>query len=78
MDIFTSQDAQLKRWLSYTARQVSFKRARAEGDSAYSPRKDAAGIPEGFVPDLEVNRLVLGNKVSDKERELTPHFGQPT
>ena len=66
---FTSTDAQVKGWLSYTARQVILDglRARAEGETPYFPRKDAAGIPEGFVPDLEVNRLVLDNKVSDTE-----------
>ena len=41
------------------------------------PRKDALAIAEGFVPDLEINRLVLDNKLTDKERETVPHLEQP-
>ncbi len=79
MDFFTAPDAQLKRWLSYTARQILLEglRARAEGESAAFARRDAIGIPTGFVPDLEVNRLVLDNKVTDREGELIPHLQEP-
>ncbi len=53
----TSPGAQLKRWLSYAARQVICEglRARTDGETNLSPRKDAIGIPAGFVPDLELN-----------------------
>ena len=76
MDFFTSPDAQLKRWLSYTARQVICEglRARANGETCLFPRKDAQGIPAGFVPDIELNRLLLDNKLSEKEKETIPHL----
>ena len=79
MDFFTAPDAQLKRWLSYTARQIILEglRARAEGENNTFPREDAISILPGFVPDLEANRLVLDNKVSDRERELIPHLQEP-
>ncbi len=76
MDFFASPDAQLKRWLSYTARQIIFEglRARAEGETSGFPRKDAKGIPLLFVPDLEVNWLLLDGNVSEKLIEATPHI----
>ena len=41
MDFFTSPDAQLKRWLSYTARQAMCEglRARANGETCFFPQK---------------------------------------
>ncbi len=77
MDFFTAPLAQVTRWLSYTARQHIFEglRARAEGETSGFPRKDAKGIPLLFVPDLEVNRLLLYGKASDKLMESIPHLG---
>mgnify|MGYP000214292680 CR=1 FL=1 len=79
MDFCASPDAQLKRWVSYTARHILCEglRARAEGENHLFPRKDAVGIPAGFVPDLELNRLLLGNKITDKEKETIPHLENP-
>jgi hypothetical protein len=77
MDFFTAPLAQLTRWLSYTARQHIFEglRARAEGETSGFPRKDAKGIPPLFVPDLEVNRLLLDGKVSEKLMEHSSFRG---
>ncbi len=38
------------------------------------PRKDDIGIPAGFVHDLELKRLLLDNKITDKEKEVVPHL----
>ena len=79
MDFFTAPDAQLTRWLSYTARQNLLEgiRARAEGETSGIARRDARGIPTGFEPNLEVNRLLLDNKVRDQLREQIPHLQDP-
>ena len=67
LSLFAAPDAQLHRWLTYSARQHNLEtlRARAEGETSTYGRKDATGIPPGFVPDYEVNRLLLDNKVSE-------------
>ena len=59
LNFFAAPAAQLRRWLDYTARQSNLEklRARAEGETSLYVRKDALGIPPGFVPDFEVNRL---------------------
>ena len=78
MDFFKAPLAQLSRWLSYTARQHIFEglRARAEGETTGFHRKDAKGIPDLFVPDLEVNRLLLDAKISKALFEATPHIDE--
>ncbi len=74
MYFFTSHDAQLKRWLSYTARHVICEglRARTDGETNLSPRKDAIGIPAGFVLAQEFNRLLFDNKVTEKGERSNP------
>ena len=52
-------------------------RARAEGETSLYTRKDAIGIPPGFVPDYEVNSLLLDRKISEKQYESIPHLGEP-
>ena len=79
MDFFTAPDAQLKRWLPYTARLIILEglRARSEGENNTFPRKDAIGILPGFVHDLEANRLVLDNNIGETLSEVIPHLEGP-
>ncbi len=73
MDLLTAPSAQLERRLSYTARQIILEdlRARAERETTGFAKKDAKGIPRGSVPDLEANRLLLDDKVSE-HMEIIP------
>ena len=77
-EFFTAPNAQLDRWRSFTARRslLDDLRARAEGETSGYARKDANGILKGFTPDLEANRLLLGNKVGDRCMELIPHCSE--
>ena len=51
-------------------------RARAEGETNGFPRRDAKGIPKIFVPDLEVNRLLLDGNISKQLFEAIPHIDE--
>ncbi len=77
--LFTAHSAQLTRWLSYIARHTLLEslRAMAEGETSGYARKDAKGTHPGFVPDLEVNQLLLDYKVGEKLMEQIPHLQEP-
>ena len=76
MDFSSAPAAHIERWLPYTASQSLLEdfRARAEGETTGFARKDAKGIPSGFVPDLAVDRLLLNNIVGAKLSEGIPHL----